>query len=58
VLLAAPFGALSVAMALTARRMESVIGAVNFLLLPLTFLLLGLHGGGADAGLDARHRPV
>ncbi|MGI8967714.1 MAG: ABC transporter permease [Chloroflexota bacterium] len=38
VLLAAPFGALSNAMALVARQEESVIGAVNFVLLPLTFL--------------------
>ena len=38
VLLAAPFGALSNGIALLARRQESVIGAVNFLLMPLTFL--------------------
>jgi len=38
VLLAAPFGALSCGMALLARQEESVIGAVNFVLLPLTFL--------------------
>ena len=38
ILLAAPFGALSSAMALMARKEESVIGAVNFLLLPLSFL--------------------
>jgi ABC-2 type transport system permease protein len=37
-LLSVPFGALSCAMALTTRRMESVIAAVNFLLLPLTLL--------------------
>ncbi len=33
-----PFGALSIAMALMVRKQESVIGAVNFLLLPLTFM--------------------
>ena len=38
VLLAAPFGALSNALALVVRKQESVIGASNFLLLPLTFL--------------------
>jgi ABC-2 type transport system permease protein len=38
VLLAVPFGALSNAMALVIRRTESVIGASNFVLLPLTFL--------------------
>ncbi len=38
VLLAIPFGALSNALALTLRKQESVIGAVNFVLLPLVFL--------------------
>ena len=38
ILLAVPFGALSNAMALVLRRRESVIGASNFVLLPLTFL--------------------
>ncbi len=38
VLLAIPFAALSNALALTLRKQESVIGAVNFVLLPLTFL--------------------
>jgi ABC-2 type transport system permease protein len=38
VLLAMPFAALSSAMALLARKQESVIGAVNFVLMPLTFL--------------------
>jgi ABC-2 type transport system permease protein len=38
VLMAIPFGALSNAWALMLRRAESVIGAVNMLLLPLTFL--------------------
>lgn len=38
VLVALPFGALSNAMALVVRRQESVIGASNFVLLPLTFL--------------------
>lgn len=38
VLLASPFAALSIAMALMVRKQESVIGAVNFILLPLTFL--------------------
>jgi len=38
ILLAAAFGALSNALALTVRREESVIGASNMLLLPLTFL--------------------
>jgi ABC-2 type transport system permease protein len=37
ILLGMPFGALSIAMALTVRKEESVIGAVNFILLPLTF---------------------
>lgn len=38
VLLAAPFGALSCGLALLARKEESVIAAVNFVQLPLTFL--------------------
>ncbi|PYR59478.1 MAG: multidrug ABC transporter permease [Acidobacteria bacterium] len=38
VLVALPFGALSNAMALVIRRQESVIGASNFILLPMTFL--------------------
>jgi ABC-2 type transport system permease protein len=37
ILLGMPFGALSIAMGLTVRKEESVIGAVNFVLLPLTF---------------------
>ena len=37
ILLGMPFGALSIAMSLTVRKEESVIGAVNFVLLPLTF---------------------
>ena len=36
--LSLPFGALSIAMALLVRKQESVIGAVNFILLPLTFM--------------------
>jgi ABC-2 type transport system permease protein len=36
-LLAVPFGALSNAWALTVRKPESIIGAANFILLPLTF---------------------
>ncbi len=38
ILLAAPFAALSDALALLVRRQESVIGASNFILMPLTFL--------------------
>jgi len=38
VLLAVPFGALSNAIALVARKEESLIGAVQFIVLPLTFL--------------------
>lgn len=38
ILLAVPFAALSNGMALLVRQEESVIGAVNFILLPLTFL--------------------
>ena len=38
VLMAIPFGALSNAWALLLRRPETVIGAVNMLLLPLMFL--------------------
>jgi ABC-2 type transport system permease protein len=37
ILLGMPFGALSIALGLTLRKEESVIGAVNFVLLPLTF---------------------
>src|SRR5262249_17382587 len=37
-LLAAPFAALSNALALAIRKQESVIGASNFILMPLTFL--------------------
>jgi len=38
ILLAVPFGALSNGMALLARKEETVIAAVNFVLLPLVFL--------------------
>src|SRR5690606_13694239 len=38
VLLAWAVGSLSIAIALLARREETLIGAVNFLVLPLTFL--------------------
>jgi ABC-2 type transport system permease protein len=38
VLLALPIGALSCGMALVTRKEETVIGAANFILLPLTFL--------------------
>jgi ABC-2 type transport system permease protein len=38
VLLAVPFGALSIGLAMVVRQQESVIGAVNFVLLPLTFV--------------------
>lgn len=38
ILRAVPFAALSCALGLTLRKEESVIGAVNFVLLPLTFL--------------------
>jgi len=38
VLLSVPFAALSNALGLTLRREESLIGAANFILLPLTFL--------------------
>ena len=38
ILLAAPFGALSNGMALLVRKEETVIAAVNFVLLPLVFL--------------------
>jgi len=38
VLVSVPFGALSYGMALIVRRAESLIGASNFVLLPLTFL--------------------
>lgn len=37
-LLVAPFGALSCGLALVARKEETVIAAVNFVILPLTFL--------------------
>jgi ABC-2 type transport system permease protein len=37
-ILAVPIGALSSALALEVRKEESVIGASNFILLPLTFL--------------------
>jgi ABC-2 type transport system permease protein len=38
VLLAAAIGALSIGLALLARKEETLIGAVNFIVLPLTFL--------------------
>jgi len=38
ILLAVPFAALSNALALLVHQEESVIGAVNFILLPMTFL--------------------
>ena len=57
VLLAVPFGALSSAMALLARKGESVVAAVNFVLLPLTFLS-SVFIAGADARLDADRRAL
>jgi ABC-2 type transport system permease protein len=38
ILLATPISSLSLAMAITVRKEESVIGASNFILMPLTFL--------------------
>jgi len=38
VLLAIPIASLSIALALTLRKMESIIGAINFVLLPVMFL--------------------
>jgi ABC-2 type transport system permease protein len=41
-----PFGALSTALALKIRKQESVLGAVNFVLLPLTFMSPAFIAGG------------
>lgn len=38
ILLATAFGGLSIALALISRKQDTVIGAMNFILLPLTFL--------------------
>ena len=46
ILLGMPFGALSTALALKIRKQESVLGAVNFVLLPLTFMSPAFIAGG------------
>ncbi|HLI34020.1 MAG TPA: ABC transporter permease [Terriglobia bacterium] len=61
VLLAVPIGALSSAMALVARKEETVIAASNFILLPLTFLSSVFMAGNLMPGwiqAVARFNPV
>jgi ABC-2 type transport system permease protein len=61
VLLAVPTGALSCAMALLARKEETVIGAANFILLPLTFLCSVLFPSNLMPGwihAVSRYNPV
>jgi ABC-2 type transport system permease protein len=45
-LLAIPIAAMSIALALTLRKMESIIGATNFVLLPIMFLSPALMARG------------
>jgi ABC-2 type transport system permease protein len=61
VLLVAGFGALSCALALVARQEETLIGAVQFVVFPLTFLSSGLMPAGLMPGWVAdvaRYNPV
>jgi ABC-2 type transport system permease protein len=61
VLLVAAFGALSCALALVARQEETLIGAVQFIVFPLTFLSSGLLPSGLMPGWVesvARYNPV
>jgi ABC-2 type transport system permease protein len=61
VLLAWAVGGLSMAIALLARREETLIGAVNFLVLPLTFLSTAFMPGSLAPGWVedvARYNPV
>jgi ABC-2 type transport system permease protein len=61
VLLVAAFGALSCALALVARQEETLIGAVQFVVFPLTFLSSGLMPSGLMPGWVedvARYNPV
>ena len=55
-LLGSALAALSNALALVTRQEESLIGAVTFLVLPLTFLSTALVSEDAHAGLDADGR--
>ena len=52
VLLGAAFGALSIGLALLLRKEESVVGAVQMLLLPLTFLSIRVDAARSHARLD------
>jgi ABC-2 type transport system permease protein len=61
ILVAVPIGALSSALALAVRKEESVIGASNFILLPLTFLSPVFMAGALMPGwmrIVARFNPV
>ena len=61
VLLAWAIGGLSSAIALVARKEETLIGAVNFLVLPLTFLSTAFMPGDRTpgwVGAVARYNPV
>jgi ABC-2 type transport system permease protein len=61
VLLGAAFGALSNALAMTVRKEETVIAAVNFVVLPLTFvssILIALQNAAGWIRSVARYNPV
>jgi ABC-2 type transport system permease protein len=61
VLLGAAFGALSNALAMLVRKEETVIAAVNFVVLPLTFLssiLMALQNAAGWVSSVARYNPV
>ena len=57
-LLGAAVCALSDGLALVARQEETLIGAVQFVALPATFLSSGLMASNPDAGLGGRHRAL
>ena len=56
VLIAVVFSAFSNTVGMLARQRETIIGINTFLLLPLTFLSVGVHSHRADAALDAERR--
>jgi ABC-2 type transport system permease protein len=61
ILLGAAFGALSNAMAMVVRKEETVIAAVNFIILPLTFLspiLIALQNAAGWIATVAEYNPV
>ncbi len=58
ILLGGTVAALSDALALVARQEETLIGAVQFVILPATFLSSGMMAANLAARLDPRRRPL